>query len=42
MFKNTICKTKSALDKTNMTEAILAFCEQPRSHNELIEFTVIF
>ena len=39
VFKNNIFKTERAADKTNMSEAILAFCEQPRSRTELIEFT---
>ena len=39
VFKNNIFKMESAVDRTNMAEAILVFCEQPRSRAELIEFT---
>ena len=39
VFKNNIFKTESTIDKTNLAEAILEFCEQPRSRAELVEFT---
>ena len=39
VFKNNIFKEEAIIDKTNMSEAILTFCEEPRSRSELIEFT---
>ncbi len=39
VFKNNIFKAESTNDKTNLSEAILEFCEQPRSRAELVEFT---
>lgn len=39
VFKNNIFRQESTLDKTNMEDAIIEFCEKPRSRAELVEFT---
>ena len=39
VFKNNIFKTESINDQTNLSEAIIEICEQPRSRAELVEFT---
>ncbi len=38
-FRNQAFSSVEVLDKSNLSEAILLFCRQPRSRKELIEFT---
>lgn len=39
VFRNNIYKTETGLEKEDLEDALLRFCEEPRSRAELVDFT---